>query len=204
MTSENTLAALAAAIAAGCDGMELDVRLSRDGQAIVLHDASFLRPGRVAAPAAARSAAQLAAHGVPRLAEMLAAAPKSFLFDVEIKDGAAVEATIAVVEAARGQDAAGVVISSFDEDTLIDVGARRPDWRRWLISRDAAAVERAAALGCTGVALAVAALDADVVAGAHDAGLSVMAWTVADAAMQERLIRMGVDVLCVQGEAVPG
>jgi glycerophosphoryl diester phosphodiesterase len=35
---ENTLAAFAEALARGCDGVELDVQLTRDGTAVVHHD----------------------------------------------------------------------------------------------------------------------------------------------------------------------
>jgi glycerophosphoryl diester phosphodiesterase len=42
---ENTLAAFALAIEAGADGIELDVRLSRDGVPVVIHDATLRRTG---------------------------------------------------------------------------------------------------------------------------------------------------------------
>jgi glycerophosphoryl diester phosphodiesterase len=42
---ENTLAAFARAIRDGADGIEFDVRLSRDGIPIVIHDASLKRTG---------------------------------------------------------------------------------------------------------------------------------------------------------------
>ena len=35
---ENTLAAFRDAVARGCDGAELDVQLSRDGEVVVFHD----------------------------------------------------------------------------------------------------------------------------------------------------------------------
>ncbi|HVS80434.1 MAG TPA: glycerophosphodiester phosphodiesterase family protein [Pyrinomonadaceae bacterium] len=42
---ENTLAAFARAMAEGADGIELDVRLSRDGVPMVIHDETLLRTG---------------------------------------------------------------------------------------------------------------------------------------------------------------
>jgi glycerophosphoryl diester phosphodiesterase len=44
---ENTLAAFSRALAAGADGIEFDVRLSRDGVPVVIHDASLKRTGMV-------------------------------------------------------------------------------------------------------------------------------------------------------------
>src|ERR1700761_159157 len=40
---ENTLAAFADALARGCDGVELDVQLSRDGVVVVHHDFRLMR-----------------------------------------------------------------------------------------------------------------------------------------------------------------
>lgn len=40
---ENTLGAFAAAIDYGCEGIELDLRMSKDGQVIVAHDGNFTR-----------------------------------------------------------------------------------------------------------------------------------------------------------------
>ena len=49
---ENTLAAFHQAIHDGADAVELDVRLSRDGVPVVLHDASLERTTGVAAQVA--------------------------------------------------------------------------------------------------------------------------------------------------------
>lgn len=50
---ENTLAACAHALEAGADGVEIDVRLSRDGEAVVFHDA-ILDPRHVRGESGAR------------------------------------------------------------------------------------------------------------------------------------------------------
>src|SRR5262245_3399321 len=61
LAPENTMAAFARAHALGVDGFELDVRLSRDGEVMVIHDASVDRTtngsGRVSAMAAAELSA---------------------------------------------------------------------------------------------------------------------------------------------------
>lgn len=44
---ENTLAAFSRAISDGADGIEFDVRLSRDGVPVVIHDATLKRTGRI-------------------------------------------------------------------------------------------------------------------------------------------------------------
>jgi glycerophosphoryl diester phosphodiesterase len=57
---ENTLAAFARAFDDGADGIELDVRLSRDGVPVVIHDATLQRTGLVEGDVEQLTAAQLA------------------------------------------------------------------------------------------------------------------------------------------------
>ena len=56
---ENTLAAFARAISDGADGIEFDVRLSRDGVPMVIHDATLKRTGLIDRSVSALTAAQL-------------------------------------------------------------------------------------------------------------------------------------------------
>src|SRR5215210_8056999 len=57
---ENTLASFDNGLALGADGLELDVRLSRDGQVVVHHDAALDRTTNASGPVADRTAAELA------------------------------------------------------------------------------------------------------------------------------------------------
>lgn len=57
---ENTLVAFERAFADGADGIELDVRLSRDGVPVVIHDANLKRTGGSAQAIAEMTAAELA------------------------------------------------------------------------------------------------------------------------------------------------
>lgn len=59
LAPENTLAAFARAIDDGADGIELDVRLSRDDVPVVIHDASLKHTGRRKDKVASLTAAQL-------------------------------------------------------------------------------------------------------------------------------------------------
>ena len=56
---ENTLAAFARALADGADGIELDVRLSRDGVPVVIHDETLLRTGLLKGVVAEMAASEL-------------------------------------------------------------------------------------------------------------------------------------------------
>ena len=57
---ENTIAAFDLGVAAGADGLELDVHLSADGRVVVCHDATLDRTTDASGPLAARTAAELA------------------------------------------------------------------------------------------------------------------------------------------------
>ncbi len=56
---ENTLAAFSRAISDGADGIEFDVRLSRDGVPVVIHDATLKRTGLIDRPISALTAGEL-------------------------------------------------------------------------------------------------------------------------------------------------
>ena len=91
--AENTVAAFRGAVEAGADGVELDVRLSRDGEVVVLHDHRLERTTDGTGPASRRSLAEmkqldvrgLAGERIPTLGEVFEALPASFLTIVELK-----------------------------------------------------------------------------------------------------------------------
>jgi glycerophosphoryl diester phosphodiesterase len=202
---ENTLAAFEAAAALpGCDGVELDVRLARDGEAIVLHDATLARVQDIATAARDLSSLQLAAYGVPCLADVLAAIPRTSFIDVELKE-AAIEPVVAALAANRRPDDGTIAVSSFDPAILERFGGVAPEWPRWLIASHAQpALSIARESGCRGLALDVAAMDRSLVDQCHQAEIMVMAWTVRDRATRRRLTAMGVDAICAEGPALDG
>jgi len=203
---ENSIAAFRAALAIpGCDGLEFDVRGSHDGVPVLLHDATLVRVQGVSRRVDELSAAELGRHGIPTLAAALAAiGPRAFL-DVELK-GDLVPAVVGVLEAARGPELRRAVISAFEPATLAWVGAERPGWPRWLNTEDLepATVERARALGCTGIAAEWMTIDARTAAMVRDAGLELAAWTVVRRPTISRLERLGVVAVCVEGPALDG
>src|SRR5204862_7422311 len=56
---ENTLPAFELALRQGADALELDVRLTRDGAAVVIHDATLERTTDLAGPVLAHTLAEL-------------------------------------------------------------------------------------------------------------------------------------------------
>ena len=67
---ENTMAAFAAAIAAGADGIEFDVHLSRDGVPVIIHDETLQRTHGLRQSVADLTAEELREVRVPSLHEL--------------------------------------------------------------------------------------------------------------------------------------
>lgn len=203
---ENSLAALIDALALpACDGLEFDVRAARDGTPVLLHDRSLLRVQGVDAAVDELSVAELAAHGVPTLGEVLAAVGPAPFLDVELKDDPG-PGVIDVLDAARGPDLANTVVSSFEPGTVARIRAARPGWACWLnadaLSEDT--LRSAIELGCAGVAVGWRSLDGVAMERARAAGLDVCAWTVRDVGTLERVAALGVFAVCVEDAALDG
>ena len=203
--AENTVAAFAGAVAAGADGVELDVRPLADGALAVHHDAR-LPDGRAVADC---RTADLPAH-VPLLAGALGACG-DLLVNVEIKNapgepGYDPTPTLARAVAA-GVDAWGgrVLVSSFDRTTLDQLGSVAPHLPRALLTfaltHPAAVVASARAAGCVALHPYDATVDAALVGRCHRAGLAVNVWTVDDPARIRALAALGVDGICTNTPA---
>jgi glycerophosphoryl diester phosphodiesterase len=205
-TTENTLAAFEAALAiAACDGLEFDVRAAADGVPVVCHDETLVRvqgrPDRIDT----MTSVALLDLGVPTLEDVLRAAGRRPFLDVELKvDPGPV--VVEVLAAGRGPELHNAVVSSFDRTALEAVGRRAPTWPRWLNTTvlDRTTVAIAVGLGCRGVSVQWRAIDADSVRLAREAGLEVAAWTVRRRSTFDRLERLGVAAVCVEGAALDG
>ncbi|KAA6215361.1 glycerophosphodiester phosphodiesterase [Streptomyces albofaciens JCM 4342] len=108
---ENTLASLRAALEAGADAVEIDVRLTADRVPVLLHDAALERLWGHDRPLAALTYGQVAgltADGVPTLREALALTAKypSARALVDLPDPAAASAAVAEVRESGAEDRA--------------------------------------------------------------------------------------------------
>ncbi len=101
---ENSLEGIAVAAAAGANYVEVDVRLTRDGVPVLLHDPLLLRTTGLPLPVrwtssdrVARTRLKGGREPVPTLAAALAALPDAMGMAIDLKDPAAAEATLAAV-----------------------------------------------------------------------------------------------------------
>jgi glycerophosphoryl diester phosphodiesterase len=204
---ENSLAAFEAAIARpGCDGVELDVRASADGVAIVLHDVTLARVQGRPDRADSLTAAQLASFGVPALVDVLSACGPDAFLDVELKEDLGARALEPLV-AARGLpdgSLARAVISAFEPDSIATVRRLAPTVGCWLNVEDLepATLALAVSLGCRGVSADWQSIDARSAAAVARVGLELAAFTFTRRGTLARLERLGVVVACVEGAAL--
>ena len=196
---ENTIEAFVAARSLGADGVELDVRRTRDGAAVVHHDA-VLADGR---PICGLALAQVPLE-VPRLAEALEAC-SGMTVNVEIKnvpsdddfDPEQLLAHQVVSTVERAGLSGQVIVSSFGFAAIDRVRELAPGLRTaWLVTdRGEAAplIERAAAAGHLGIHPRWPMVDDTFMELARAAGLFVNAWTVNDPETIRRLADLGAD-----------
>ena len=200
------MAAFENGMALGADGLELDVRLSRDGAVVVHHDRTLERTTALRGAVADCAASELARAGVPRLDEVLAR-HKDARVIIELKVNRP-ELAAAVVDTVRRADAVDrVCLGAFGVRVLRAARALEPaiatsagreevrwaiyrSWVRWPLTGaayDGFQVPETA--GRTRV------VSPRFVRAAHGAGLAVQVWTVDDAADARRLLEWGVDAL---------
>lgn len=203
---ENGLAAFRAAMAGpACDGVELDVRPSRDGIPMVAHDETLARLFGRTERVDALAADALEELGMARLEDVFGVLPHGAFVDVELKTDLG-RSVVEVLAGARGPSLERAVVSSFDEAALRRIGELAPAWPRWLNAADAepATIRRAVDLGCSAVAVEWHAIDARAIERARAAGLVVAAWTVTRRATAARMARLGVVAQCLEGAALDG
>ena len=112
--AENTLAAFEAAVACGVDGIETDVRLSRDDLPLLLHDRVVA--GRAVSEMTRSELEAALGHPVPTLADALERFP-DILWNIEIKTPKALPATLAVLR--QYQDKRRLMVTSFRHDVVL-------------------------------------------------------------------------------------
>ena len=117
LAPENTLAAFDNGLALGADGIELDVRFSRDGTVVVHHDATLDRTTRLQGPVAARHTDELVAANVPTLRSVLERYPTARVI-VEIKERSVAIARAVIDDIRAAAAVERVCIGSFSRTTV--------------------------------------------------------------------------------------
>lgn len=207
---ENTIAAIEGGFALGCELVEVDVRLSRDGVPIVMHDERVDRTTNGKGLVADLTLAELKAldagswkdsrfenERVPTLAEALQAAngKGKLLLDVAV---GGMGAAVAEVVRSLGMSPRDVIVGTWDAVQRADFAARVPG-ATILLSEGAPERwddEYFAAQKAQGVSVfEIPNWSTEFIRAAHSHGMPVWVYTVNDEATMRRLIAAGADAI---------
>ncbi len=219
MAPENTLSAFRKAIEIGADMFELDVLLSRDGEVVVIHDATLDRTTNGKGDVADYSLAELTqldagtwfspefeGEPIPTLEDVLKLANGRILVNVEIKTEAVTDeirggVAEKVLELVRAQDMHDqVVISSFDPRALAQTRQLDPDiYTASLFDRELQKGMRPSEVmdevGSNGFNLSYQIVNGSIVKECHGLGRPVAVYTVNEVEKMEEMLDLGVDAL---------
>jgi glycerophosphoryl diester phosphodiesterase len=218
---ENSLLAFRNALALGADYLELDVHLTRDGQVVVIHDATLERTTTGTGPVRERTLAELGAvrlkdrggavleEGVPTLDQVVAlaaAGKRQILLEIKTDDRhqrypQIEEKVFAVLDRHRFTPA--TVVMAFEAATWRRLRQVRPDARvaalysaRMLPAAAVTAeLEALRQAGVGFVGLDQPLVNAEVAKQARLAGLTLGVWTVNEREAIARFIDQGVGVV---------
>jgi glycerophosphoryl diester phosphodiesterase len=204
---ENTFCAYERAVELRADMIEIDLHRTRDGDVVISHDAELAGlggKGEIADATLTEVRSLDAGEGqrVPTLDEVLDGFGAHIPFNLELKQGTrgaypGLEAI--AVAAVRARSLVEVTLfSSFYDPVLARLRAEAPEARiALLLSRryPVNPFERARVLGAEAINPEDFLVTPELVAEAHDAGLSVYPFTVDDEARMRELLSWGVDGL---------
>ena len=211
---ENTMLAYEKAVEAGCDGIELDVHLSADGELVLIHDERVDRTadgvgfvGRMtlkelrALDASAGFRGQYGVNRIPTLKEYLAFAKEAgIMTNIELKTGVYTypgieEKTLAMIDDFGLRDK--ILFSSFNHYSVKRMQALASEMTYGLLeeSRVIDLPAYTAAQGVQAVHPEYHMVDEAFMASAREHGLAVNVWTVNTEYAMRRLARLGVDMM---------
>ncbi len=208
---ENTLSSFRAAIEAGAEMCELDVQMTRDGVAVVIHDDTVDRTTDGHGPVAGLTLAELkrldagawfdrkfAGERIPTLDEVLAAVKDRCALDIELKAKHSERQVCELMRKHRAIDTSSTMpgmISSFEWDLLWRAREIEPAIRIGMLAE-----KNPARLIAEAIARRVAAINprfdlatAEFCEQAHRSGLKVYVWTVDAPEAMRALADNGVD-----------
>ncbi|NKE71740.1 glycerophosphodiester phosphodiesterase [Candidatus Manganitrophus noduliformans] len=205
---ENTLVAFQKAMAMGADGIECDLRESREGDLVVFHDPTIKRltgqSGRVVDLTLSELkrldigswfSPSFAKQTVLTAAELIDKIPPPFLLNLEIK-AASPQKVVDLIQKKGIVDR--VIVSSFDHILLKKVRSLHPTLPiGYLVDREPLKkiLQEARRLEAVSIHLASKRVTPDLIEIAHKEGFKVYAYTVNEPSQMNLFMGMGIDGL---------
>lgn len=210
---ENSVAGFIYAKELGLDAVEFDVRMARDGELVVIHDATLDRTTNATGNVSEFTSRELAALdaragfnqwplpcGVPTLNQVLDVVETLPTMQLEIKKDTPerleqiVAQVIDTIETRKMVEQ--VIVTSFDPVALEILRRIRPDYPVYSLLGTYDTMEwldRATALGCRQINVSIPKASAQVVERAHELGLSLGGWgcNTLDAPEKAKALQLG-------------
>jgi glycerophosphoryl diester phosphodiesterase len=220
---ENSLLAFRNALGLDVDYVETDVHLTADGEVVVMHDPTLERTSTGTGALRERTLADLGpvrlrgrdgavtderVSTLAQLLDLLAPTRAGLLLEIKVdarkqRYPGIEEKTLALLRARGMKDR--TLVMAFERETVRRVRELDPAVRTVLLIgrgeverervRPAESVKWAVGLGATVIGYNHRLIDADVVATARKAGLTLAAWTVNEEADIRRILDLGADVV---------
>ncbi len=203
---ENSLAAIHSAIELGCDGIELDVRLSADGEVVVFHDRNTLRmtgtPGSVGRlPLSRLKQFRLlhrdgSAESIPTLQEALELAGDKILINLDVKKESMAKNGVEekVIKILRDQHLEeNIIISSFNPIVLNKFRSLNPNLHLGFIYRNRSSLLMLNGQPVRSMHVRYRLLSLRHLENLRQRGCRIYAWTVDDPAAMHDLMNKNVD-----------
>ena len=208
---ENCVEAMTLIQKHGIDGFETDIRMTKDGHLVIMHDANVARVSDGKGVVEEMTLDELKAlrlnnssDRIPTLEEMLAAFNRRDDIFIELemksakqtKDGHLDDYLNKAYDAAKRMLAPGTyAFTSFDPDYLSRMHELHPDARIGLIGGGMSEkmIDKAVELGCSQIAPMLGGATPALMEKAHAAGLRVTLWMVQNKADYDRARELGAD-----------
>jgi glycerophosphoryl diester phosphodiesterase len=202
---ENTLRSIEGAIRTGTKAIEIDVRTTRDGKIVVMHDSDVSRTtdgtGQVSdqyfegirqLDAGKWFGEEFAGERVPLLEEVLETVEGKAQLCIEVKDAIPARVLDEVIE----HDMLGdVIIFDFDHSRLYGAKSEFEAARTLALGVTSESIDGVDQDRVDAVGSPFTRTDRQLVERAHDLGLGIFVYTVNEREQMERLIDIGADAI---------
>ncbi|HDM88528.1 MAG TPA: glycerophosphodiester phosphodiesterase [Candidatus Bathyarchaeota archaeon] len=198
---ENTLRSVRRAIELGVDRVEIDVRVSRDGGLVIMHDETVDRTtnghGYVSELTLNELRSLDAGMGekIPTLKEILEFTMGKAKLEIELKVPEATEPTIQLVEELNAEK--DVIVISFMHELLERVHDLNPNIKTGALFFDVPKdiLQRALKVHAYSIHVYYRNVNSELVKGAHRSGLEVAVWNPNRIEEMREMIGLGVDAI---------
>ena len=199
---ENTIPAFEAAIDAGADGIEFDVRLSRDGVPVIIHDDTLQRTHGLRKRVADLTVEELRSVGVPSLRDLFELMSQNeLILCLEIKGSSAelADRCCELVHEFAFEDR--TIVECFDLNVLKPIKLKTAALFDPRIYTDQRLIDRALEVGASVLALHQRLAKPPLIEKAKLAALRVVVWTVDDPAWVARAQSLGIEAVITNDPA---